>query len=164
MRAGAMGMAGVLWGIAGFLLLLGVAAARLTIPARAAISYPFYWYHWLFLALVLVFFGYVKGYRAFQKGLSRRVVQRALALRKDPCTVRVVLAPLHCMGFFGAGFRTQAQMIALTVGMIAFVYILRLIPQPWRGILDLGLVIAFTWGLLSALIIGAMAVSGRGHT
>jgi hypothetical protein len=161
MGAVAMGMAGALWGIAGFLLLLGVAAARLSIPARAAFAYPFHWYHWLFLALVLVFFAYVKGHRAFQKGLSGMVVQRALALRRNPSVIRVTLAPLLCMGFFGAGFRIQTQMIALTAGMIAFVFLIRLIPQPWRGILDLGLVIAFGWGFLSALIMGAMAFLGR---
>jgi hypothetical protein len=92
------------------------------------------------------------------------VVQRALALRRDPGAVRVILAPLHCMGFFGAGLRTQTQMIALTAAMIAFVFLIRLTPQPWRGILDLGLVIAFAWGFISALIMGALAVSGRDKT
>jgi hypothetical protein len=43
----------------------------------------------------------------------------------------------------------------------ALVFLIRLIPQPWRGILDLGLVTAFGWGFLSALIMGAMAVLGR---
>ncbi len=159
-----MGIAGALWGIAGFLLLLGVAAARLITPVTIAFSYPMHWYHWLFLAIVLVFFAYVKGHRAFQRELSRRVVERALALRRNASLVRVLLAPLYCMGFLGTGHRARWTMIALTGGMIAFIFMVRLIPQPWRGILDLGLVIAFAWGFLSALILGAIAVSGRRDT
>jgi hypothetical protein len=133
-------------------MLLGFAIFRLATPATETFSHPLRLYHWLVLAVVLVFFTYLKGYRAFQRRLSRRVVERALSLKDDPGIARVILAPAYCMGFFGVDSRMQRAMVGLTAGMICFVFIIRLIPQPWRGIVDLGLVLAFAWGFTATLV------------
>ena len=156
-----MGLAGAIWGIAGFLLLLGFAVMRLVAPAMDVFSTPMLWYHWLFLALMLLSFLYVKGYLAFQRGLSRRVVERAFSMREDPRAFRVLLAPLYCMGYFGAGSKRQWIMIGVTAAMLAFILIVRLIPEPWRGIMDLGLVLAFAWGFVATVIHSLGAAPGR---
>jgi uncharacterized membrane protein len=137
--------------VAGFLTLLGFAVYRLATPAVEAFSYDFLWYHWLVLAGIVVFFAYVKAYRAFQKGLSRQVVKRAQALNLRPGALTALLAPFYCMGFFGAGRKRQWAMIILTVAMVGLIFAVRLINQPWRGMIDLGLVIAFAWGFAATV-------------
>jgi hypothetical protein len=133
-------------------MLLAYAILQLSGPAIAAFSQALFWYHWLALAGFAGFFLYVKGYRAFQRGLSRRVVARALGLRTEPGVLKVALAPLYCMGFFGAGLRRQVTMICLTLVMVGFILIFSRISQPWRGIIDFGLVVSFAWGFAITLL------------
>jgi hypothetical protein len=147
-----MGLVGAAWGIAGFLMLLGFVIFQLTTPAMEAFSHPLVWYHWPALAGVISFFLYIKGYRAFQRELSRRVVARALILRAKPDILKVLLAPLYCMGFFGAGLRRQLTMICLTLVMVGFILVFNRIDQPWRGIVDFGLVVSFAWGFIATVI------------
>jgi hypothetical protein len=146
-----MGLLGSAWGVAGFLALLGFVILRLLPRALDTFSEPLAWYHWLGLAGATLFFGYVKGYRGFQRGLSRRVVSRAASLKTNVDLPKALLAPLYCMGFFGAGRRRQITMICLTVAMVGLILVLRHIDQPWRGIIDLGLVTAFAWGFISTI-------------
>jgi hypothetical protein len=61
----------------------------------------------------------------------------------------VLLAPLFCMGYIYATRRRQILSIALTTMIICFVLIARSIPQPWRGILDAGVVVGLSLGVLS---------------
>jgi hypothetical protein len=147
-----MGFVGAVWGVAGFLLLLGFAIFRLATPAIEMFSHPLRWYHWLVLAGVISFFLYVKGYRAFQRGLSGRVVSRALSIKAHPDLLKVTLAPIYCMGYFGAGLRKPVAMICLTLAMVALILVFRYIHQPWRGIIDLGVVVAFAWGFIATII------------
>jgi hypothetical protein len=154
-------MLGAIWGVGGFMLLLGFAALRLIMPAREAFSYSFTWYHWASLSAIVLLLLYVKGYRAFQKGLSRRVVMRARQIKADPGTVRVLLAPLYCMGFFGAGLRRGLMMAGITAAMVGFIFLVRLLPQPWRGIVDVGLVGAFSWGFVATVLHVAARTDGR---
>jgi hypothetical protein len=137
--------------VAGFLALLGLAVYRLATPAVEAFSYDLSWYHWLALAGIVGSFAYVKGYRAFQRRLSRQVVKRAQALNAGPGALKGLLAPVYCMGFFGAGRKRQWVMIILTVAMVGLIFAVRLINQPWRGMIDLGLSIAFAWGFAATI-------------
>jgi len=145
------------------MLLLGFAAWRLIAPAREAFSYSFAWYHWVSFAAIAFFFLYVKGYRAFHKGLSRRVVVRARHIKAEPGTARVLLAPLYCMGFFGSGLRTGLMMTGLTAAMVGFIFLVRLLQQPWRGIVDLGLVGAFAWGFIAAAVHSMDSADCKNH-
>ena len=40
------------------------------------------------------------------------------------------------------------------------VALLRLTPQPWRGIIDGGVVVALAWGSLVMLVLGVKALAG----
>jgi hypothetical protein len=147
-----MGLIGAVWGVGGFLALLGFAILRLLAPALDTFSHPLLWYHWLALAGVTALLLYLKGYRAFQRGLTRRVVSRALSLRARPDVLRVLLAPVYCMGYFGAGVRKQVTMILLTLAMVGLILVFSRIDQPWRGIVDFGLVAAFAWAFAATVI------------
>jgi hypothetical protein len=61
----------------------------------------------------------------------------------------VLLAPLFCMGYIYATRRRQIVSFALTTMIICFVLIARSMPQPWRGILDAGVVVGLSLGVLS---------------
>lgn len=144
-----MGIVGAGWGLIGVFLLIGGAVIRLGPLAIDAFSYNWSWYHWAFLLLFCFFMLYAEGYRGFQKGFSPRVVARALYLRSHPNLVRVLFAPLFCMAFFHAIRRRQIISICLTSGIIVLVLLVRLLPQPWRGIIDTGVVLGLCWGLAS---------------
>jgi hypothetical protein len=156
-----MGMLGSLWGLAGVTLLLGSAVYRLTPLAVEALTYDMLWYHWAFLAFVLVFMAYAEGYRAFQQGFSPRVAARARYLRTHRNMLHLLLAPLFCMGYFHAPKRRRVTSISVTVGIIALVILVRLLPQPWRGIVDAGVVVGLAWGLISLLIFAVQAFRVR---
>jgi hypothetical protein len=150
-------MLGALWGLSGVLLLLGSAVVRLLPVALNAFSVPFHWHHWTALGANILFMAYAEGYRAFQKGFSPRVVARARYLMENPRPVRVVAAPLFCMGFFHATRRRQIASLSVTGGVILLVVLVRWLPQPWRGIIDAGVVVGLAWGLIALVVFGVQA-------
>ena len=74
---------------------------------------------------------------------------RARYLAVNPRPLHVLLAPLFCMGYIYATRKRQLMSIALTLMIICFVLIARMMPQPWRGIVDAGVVVGLTLGVLS---------------
>lgn len=147
-----MGVLGAVWGIAGVTLLLGSAVYRLTPLAFSAFVYPFRWYHWSALVLVVLFMSYAEGYRGFQQRFCPRVAARARYLKEHPRTLHVFLAPFFCMGYFHATKKRRVTSISLTAGIIILILLVRLVSQPWRGIIDAGVVIGLIWGLVSLLV------------
>jgi hypothetical protein len=154
-----MGMVRALWGLTGVILLLGSAVYRLTPLAVDAWSYELSWYHWIFFAFVLLFMAYAEGYRAFQQGFSPRVAARARYLRTHRNALHALLAPLFCMGYFHAPKRRRITSISVTAGIIVLIILVRLLPQPWRGIVDAGVVVGLAWGLISLIIFSFQALS-----
>ncbi len=147
-----MGGFGAFWGLAGVALLLGSAIYRLTPLAIDAFAYDWSWYHWLSFALMIFFMAYAEGYRAFQQGFSPRVAARARYLRDHPNALHALLAPLFCMAYFHALKRRQIVSISVTAGIIVLVILVRLLPQPWRGIIDGSVVVGLAWGLVSLVV------------
>ena len=105
--------------------------------------------HWLALAFSVIYMAYAEGYKGFHLGFAPRVVVRARYLADNPRALHVLLAPLFCMGYIYATRKRQIVSFALTVMIICFVLIARSMPQPWRGILDAGLVVGLSLGVLS---------------
>jgi hypothetical protein len=94
---------------------------------------------------------YFEGYRAFQLRFCPRVVARALYLTQSPRPVYVALAPLFCMGFFHANRRTLALAWGTTTMVVFFILTFRHVSQPWRGIVDGGVVAALGYGVIALL-------------
>jgi|TARA_B110000908_G_scaffold113131_1_gene132645 GT2 family glycosyltransferase len=105
--------------------------------------------HWLALAFSVIYMAYAEGYKGFHLGFAPRVVVRARYLADNPRALHVLLAPLFCMGYIYATRKRQIVSFALTVMIICFVLIARSMPQPWRGILDAGVVVGLSLGVLS---------------
>ena len=105
--------------------------------------------HWLALAFSVIYMAYAEGYKGFHLGFAPRVIVRARYLADNPRPLHVLLAPLFCMGYIYATRKRQIISFALTTMIICFVLIARSIPQPWRGILDAGVVVGLSLGVLS---------------
>lgn len=152
-----IGICASIWGIGGVALILGSAVYRLSFIAADALSYHLLWYHKLSLLIVVLFMAYTEGFRAFQQGFSPRVAARSRYLSLNPRLTHVLLAPLFCMGFFHATRRRRITSLSVTIGIIILVVLVSLLPQPWRGIIDAGVIVGLVWGIVSLLIFGVIA-------
>ena len=153
-----MGLFGAVWGLAGVLALLTSACYRLWPKAVDAFSHPFAWHHWLTLAVIVFGMAYAEGYKGFQKAFSPRVAARARYLRDHPRTLHVLLAPLFCMGYFHATRRRKITSLSLTLGIVVLVILVSFVAQPWRGIIDAGVVVGLAWGVLTVAWYGLTAL------
>lgn len=61
------------------------------------------------------------------------------------------------MGYFYATRRRKITSISVTIGIIVLVILVRLLPQPWRGIIDGGVVVGLAWGLISLFLFSVKA-------
>lgn len=97
------------------------------------------------------FNAYAEGYRGFQQRFSPRTVARAAYLGENPRLLDLVLALPFSMGLY---FAHRRQLIVSWVAVIliaGLVTVVKLLPQPYRGIIDGGVVIGLGWGLVSLL-------------
>jgi len=158
-RSSVAGLVGAVWGVAGFSLILLDAINRLARIALHALEAGLTDSQWLILAVVIAFMAYTEGYRGFQKSFSPRTAARAYYLYRHPEPLAVLLAPLFCMGFFRA---TRRPLLVAWLGtgvIILLVLVLHSMPQPWRGIVDAGVVVGRSWGLVSFLLATGRAFS-----
>ena len=137
------------WGVGGVLFLLLFAIYRLAPMALELENSPMGQIHWLALAFSVIYMAYAEGYKGFHLGFAPRVVVRARYLADNPRPLHVLLAPLFCMGYIYATRKRQILSIALTIMIVCFVLIARSMPQPWRGIVDAGVVVGLTLGVAS---------------
>jgi hypothetical protein len=156
---GLVGTAAAVWGVTGVALLLGSAVYRMTLRALTAFAVPFQWHHWLALAACILFMAYAEGVRGFQQRFSPRVAARARYLREHPDLRHLLFAPLFCMGFIHATRRRKFISVAVTAGIVLLVMAVRQLPQPWRGIVDAGVVVGLAWGLVSLLFFAVAALT-----
>ncbi len=164
-RAGLLplaGYAGAVWGIGGLSLLFGSALFRLYPYVRELGDCPMGWMHWVGLLASLAFMGYAEGYKGFHLKFSPRAAARALYLRQNPTLARVAFAPFFCMGYFHATRKRKTVSYALTAAIIGLIVLVRQLPQPWRGIVDAGVLLGLGWGLVSVWWFSVRAFSGKG--
>lgn len=100
----------------------------------------------------LLFSGYAEGYRGFQKRFSPKVVGRALHLAANPRPLHVLFAPAFCMAYFHATKRGLITAWGVSSMIALIVIAVRHVPQPWRGIIDGGVVLGLMWGVVSLLV------------
>ena len=157
MRRNLIGLLGAIWGLTGVFLLLASAVYRLCGVAVTGLSSHLLWYQWALLVLCVLFMAYAEGYRAFQKRFSPRVAARAKYLRDHGNVSHALVGPLFCMGFIHATRRRRISSISVTAGIVVLILLVRLLSQPWRGIIDLSVVVGLAWGLVSLAIFAYLA-------
>ncbi|MBX3248971.1 MAG: hypothetical protein KF901_17470 [Myxococcales bacterium] len=108
----------------------------------------------------VVFNAYAEGYRGFQKRFSPRVVGRAFHLGANPRPLYVALALPFCLSLFHAQRRQRIVSWVFLVGLVALIIAVRQLPQPWRGIIDGGVVVGLAWGAASIVAFWWRGVRG----
>lgn len=147
-----IGRLAVAWGICGVVLLLSFAIFRLSSISIAAFGFTLSWSHWAVLFASVLFMAYTEGYRTFQKIWAPRVVGRAFELKQNWTPLRLLLAPLYSMSFFHATRKRCTVAWATTLCIVLLVIFMNQLAQPWRGLIDAGVVVGLTWGVLSVVI------------
>jgi len=155
-RASGFGTSVAWWGVVGIVLLFASAIGRLWPPALAlfgrALSPP----QWAALTASLLLGG-LKGGWLFRRRLAPRVAARAAVLREAPTPARALFAPLFCLGYFGAPKARRIAAYATLSMIVALILLVRHAPQPWRGIVDAGVLFGLAGGIV-ALIAEAVSV------
>jgi hypothetical protein len=156
-----VGVCGALWGVTGVVALLSFAVLRLMGRVIDMFGYDLRWYHWLALLLVVLFMAYTEGYRGFQKAFSPRVAARAKYVYHSPCLLHVLAAPVFCMGYFHIHRRRQIGIVVLTSFIVLIIALLRFVDQPWKGIVDAGVIVGLTWGIVSIGVYSVLAFTSE---
>lgn len=157
-RASLLGAGGAVWAVAGLTALLGFAVLRLaSVALDALVHHPFAWYHWAALAAVVPAMAWSEGVRGFQRRFSPRVAERAMRIRREPTAARVALAPFYAAGYFGGSRRERLGVWLGTAAIVVLVVLVHRLDQPWRGIVDAGVVAGLGWGMAATLALSARA-------
>lgn len=146
----------------GYTAILGQALYRLTPLALEPIRHGgMTALQWALYGVSILFNGYFEGYRAFQGKVAPRIVTRGLYLGRHPTPLRVALAPFFCSGFFHASRRRMITAWLFYPGLIVIIVAVRQLSQPWRGIVDAGVVVGLGWGAVAVLVLFARALAGH---
>ncbi len=149
------------WGIGGVLLLFLRAIWRMSGVAAQLDPATLGIWHLAFGAIWTAFMAYSEGYRAFQLRFSPRVVKRALWLARAGRPGLALLAPIFCMGLVHAS-RKRLIVSWCVLGLIVLLIIgVRMLAQPWRGLVDAGVVVGLAWGVIAIIAFGVRALRGR---
>lgn len=149
------------WGVLGVVALLASSLWRLGPLAWEAIESGLSTVQWAVLAVWVVVSAHAEGYRGFHRRFSPRVVARALYLGAHPHLVWGLLAPIYCMSLVHASRRGKIVARTLVVAIVGLVILIRALAQPWRGVIDAGVVVGIGLGLASMLGFAVAALAGR---
>jgi hypothetical protein len=152
------------WGIGGTCLLLVDALVRLAPLAWEALSSRLSAVQWVILVFWVLVMAYAEGYRGFQLRFSPRVVARSAWLARSSSLGLRLGAPFVAMGLFHASRRRKVATWVLVLGIIGLILLIRQLDQPWRGIVDAGVVVGLGWGLIATLWHAALDLAGHPPT
>ena len=108
----------------------------------------------------VIFMVWTEGVRGFHGRFSPRVVARAMWLRDHPRPLFVAIAPLFCMSLVHASRRGLLVARILVAAIIVLVLVVSQLSQPWRGIVDAGVVAGLGVGAASIVFFAVRALAG----
>ena len=88
-----------------------------------------------------------EGYSGFQKQFSPRVAARMWHLLHHGRNIDLVLAPLYCVGYYHGTRKRIISSWLLSAGIVGLILIVVKFSDPWRGIVDIGVVLGLLYGL-----------------
>ncbi|CAM9618456.1 unnamed protein product [Choristocarpus tenellus] len=138
-------------------LILSLASTR-TKPNQGGLTGT----QWAIYASFAVFMAYAEGFKGFQKKFSPLVVKRALTLDRSPSPgpVKLLLAGPYSMGLFHASRKRRIVSWAVTTSVFSLVQVVKRLPYPWRSIVDVGVVVGLSYGMLSIAAIWVKSLLG----
>ena len=150
-----------LWGVLQVVSILGNAIRRLIPialqPFKAKDMGMGHWIMYVGWCMIMV---YHEGYKAFQQKFSPLVVNRAFGLSKNPSILNIVLAGPYSMGLFGANKKRMIVSWCITLGVFSLVKVVKILPYPYRSIIDSGVVAGLSYGTMSMLILTVRSLLG----
>lgn len=155
-------MVAMTWGVLWVVALLGNALYRLTPLALEPIQAGTL--NGLQLGLYVgwvAIMAYSEGYRGFHKRFSPRVVARAYHLGQERKPLWLILALPFCMSLFHTTRRQRIVSTVFLVVIVTVVIAVKQVSQPWRGIIDGGVVVGLGLGVASILYFYVLAITGR---
>ena len=148
-------LASALWALVGIGAVFSLAVFRLGSRGIETVRAGLGTVEWVALVALVLLFLVGEGWGALQRKWVPRVVRRAADLRREAAMHHRVLAPLYGMSLIGGDARSRFRAWAGTASIIVAVLVVRSLPDPWRGIVDLAVASALGWGL------GAIMLEGR---
>ena len=148
------GTAASVWALVGVVALFTEAIVNLGIRGIETVSAGLGAWEWAALLLLTAAFVYGEGVRALQRKWAPRVLARSAAVAGERSLALRLLAPLYAMMLVGAPRATLVRAWLGILAIVAAVLLVRSLPTPWRGIIDLAVAAALLWGL-GALLVGA---------
>ena len=144
-----IGQLAALWGVLGVAAMLGTAVYRLMPYVLELRDYELGALQLVAIVAWAGFMGWTEGYKGFHLGFSPRVAARARYLREHPRPLHVLFAPFFCFGYFHATRRRQITSIVVSLAIVGLVVLVKQLAQPWRGIVDIGVVLGLSMGIAS---------------
>jgi hypothetical protein len=144
-----LGNVAAAWAVVGWSAVLAIVIARLGVITLEPLTGELTPVQLVALVANVLFMAYAEGYRGFELKFSPRAAARVLYLRGHAGAGLALLAPLFLIGYFGATPRILRVAWVGTALIIGLVLIVQQLPQPWRGIVDAGVVVGLSWGLWS---------------
>lgn len=154
---------GVGWAIIGITLVFVSAIVRLAPYAIEALRTGLSVGSWITLLVWCGFMLFTEGYKGFQKQFSPRFAARALYLINNPRPAHLLLAPLFCAGFIHTTSRRKLSVLLLSLGIVLLVVGVRHVTQPWRGIIDIGVIAGLLYGLATIYYLTIKAMITKSH-
>lgn len=152
---------GAVWGVVGVMFIVGYALYRLSFLAVEAFDYSFTWLQWSVFIVWGIYMAYSEGIKGFAKSFSPRVAARAQYISRHGNWHQILFAPIFCFGYYGTTRRRLIAIYALTFGIVCLIIIIRFMVQPWRGIIDFGVVLGLSIGLVTLVYSAYRAYRSR---
>lgn len=140
-----------IWAIGGVLLVLAKAVVGLMPLVTEALGAPLSTGLWLATGAWVAFMIYAEAYRGFHLRFNPCVVARAHWLAENRRPWLVLIAPFFAMGLLYGSKRRLITSWVITIGVVILVILVGTLDQPYRGIIDLGVVIGLGLGGASLL-------------
>lgn len=154
------------WALSGVLAIVIHPIVKLAPIAQEALGSGLSVFEMVLTAVWIVFMAYSEGHKGFYRSFAPRVVSRSEHFLTDD-TLRwyqMVLAPVYAMGMFWAPRRRMIVIWVLIFAIIILVLLVGLLNQPWRGIVDSGVVVGLSYGVLSILYFVVRSIQGQNAT
>lgn len=143
---------GVTWAVIGLTLVFVLAIIRLAPHAAEAFRSGLSLGTWVILLSWCSFMLITEGYMGFQKQFSPRFAARGLYLFNNPRLLHLILAPLFCIGYIHSTKKLKATVWLLSLGILVMVVGVKHVAQPWRGIIDAGVILGLAYGLATVYV------------
>merc|ERR1712232_560957 len=114
-------------------------------------------WQWGLLVATLLFFAYMEGYKGFQKGFAPRVVTRAWVVSEEFRSANMkrfrhkMFAPAFCIGYFHGSRKRVISSWSVTLTIFLVVVGVKRLGNPYRAIIDAGVIVGLAWGVVSII-------------